>query len=500
MKCLWRFSLAWLGLAMVSTVASAQTGWDQPSMVAQHSILGTPTSYQTGNDFSPPNQNRGVQSSPSYSQVPQAPYFPDQPQYGHASNQSVGSGSQQWGPRYGQNQPGYSPASYGSNQNHANQGYRQETAPGALDGIHQGSFGSGYGAGQNWGEANLGAGQQSYFNPAHCGNGNANCATVQGRGPNARNFVIGAGGLVFFRDYEDDIGLSGNGLGQSMFSTDARFRGLGGVELFAQSRNANGRGFEARYWGLFSGCGGTFISDSAFTNLDGLSEIQHDPAGTNVRDVFNIAGAHELCRSNQIHNFEVNRLINAGSFNGLGCRTVNYELLHGARWFQFDEQFEYTAVAGVAPTRLDYTLDANNTLLGYQVGGRGSHGVSDRLQLISGVRFGLFNNRIRHRQRMSDEIGFTSYINSGPFSGTPYDFSSTKNDLATVGEIDLGLGYLLTNSCRATIGYRLIGVTGVALAPDQIPVNFTDVNQIERINSNGSLLLHGFYGGLNFCF
>ena len=63
-----------------------------------------------------------------------------------------------------------------------------------------------------------------------------------------------------------------------------------------------------------------------------------------------------------------------------------------------------------------------------------------------------------------------------------------------------GLIYLLTNSCRATIGYRLIGVTGVALVPDQIPVNFTDVNQIERINSNGSLLLHGFYGGLNFCF
>ena len=69
-----------------------------------------------------------------------------------------------------------------------------------------------------------------------------------------------------------------------------------------------------------------------------------------------------------------------------------------------------------------------------------------------------------------------------------------------MGEADLGLGYQLSSSVRLTIGYRLIGVTGVALAPDQIPYNFTDANELRRINSNGSLLLHGVYGGLNYCF
>lgn len=518
MKCFWRISMAWLGLTFASAVATAQTNWDRPGMIDSRSVTqGMPT-VSGNNDFSPPNQSWAYQTSASYSQVPQAPNVPSQsnPQLQGTSQNCLPG--QTWGPAYGsgsvQSAPGYEPGSAnaingqaGTNNGYFNPNYRngQSALPGTVLGPSQG--GTHYYQGplysapeQVWNGPATSPGHGTYFADSTYGHPHARVATIGGVGRNARNIVLGANGLVFFRDYEDDIGLSGNSLGQSMFSTDASHSALGGVELFAQTRNANGRGFEARYWGLFSGCGGTFISDTPFTVLDGLSLIQHDPAGTSVQGVFNVAGAHELCRSNRMHNVEINRLINVGNFNGLFFRNASYELLHGARWFEFDEVFEYSAISTVAPTRLDYRITSRNTLMGYQFGGRGSHFVTDRLQLISGVRFGLFNNHIRHRQRMSDETGFVSYINSGPNAGMPYDFSSSKNDLATLGELDLGLGYLLSNRCRAVVGYRLIGVTGLALAPNQIPVNFTDVNQIERINSNSGLLLHGFFGGLNFCF
>ena len=83
---------------------------------------------------------------------------------------------------------------------------------------------------------------------------------------------------------------------------------IGGLEAFVQSRGSNGRGFEARYWGLYPNCSGASISNP-WTPLGGLSQIYHGPSTSTVQDVFNRADSHEVCRENRIHNLELNRLI-----------------------------------------------------------------------------------------------------------------------------------------------------------------------------------------------
>ena len=69
-----------------------------------------------------------------------------------------------------------------------------------------------------------------------------------------------------------------------------------------------------------------------------------------------------------------------------------------------------------------------------------------------------------------------------------------------IGELDLGLAYRFSQRVRANVGYRLIGINGIALAPNQIPRNFENENEIYRINSNDSLILSGGYAGLEMCF
>jgi hypothetical protein len=117
-----------------------------------------------------------------------------------------------------------------------------------------------------------------------------------------------------------------------------------------------------------------------------------------------------------------------------------------------------------------------------------------------GVTAGIFNNHITSRQNFSDANGVGASLTDGPSTGRDYDYSDTKNDVAIIGELDAGVIYQINQRARARFGYRTFGVAGVALAADQIPVDFRRTDRVQRANSNGSLLLHGGYAGMEFCF
>ena len=312
------------------------------------------------------------------------------------------------------------------------------------------------------------------------------------------NWIVGVYGLGFTRDYEDDLGLSQNPSGDYLFSTDADLDLFGGVETMIGRRNCNGTGWELSYFGLFPSLADTTLTGaSVSTALTGLASVTDPTSGFDAYDIFNNGSNHRVYRDNEFHNVEWNMLRNAGG----NCNS-NFEWLAGFRWFEFDEFFRYasfTAAAGY-PTEYYYDVDVQNTLLGFQLGGRRDFCLSDRWRVHMGAKAGVFNNRIRHTQRMYDQAGTWGQINNGPFAGQDYNYTSSKNDVAMLGELDLGLSYMFQSCWRLRGGYRAIGVSGVALAPDQIPYNFANAADIQRIDSNGSLILHGFYVGAEFCF
>jgi len=316
------------------------------------------------------------------------------------------------------------------------------------------------------------------------------------RGPGS-NYVLGVGALFLARDYEDDVRLSRNDVGGTLLSTDADMGTMGGVYSTLTKRNSSGRGVQFGYWGLYpsqsnASLGGPMVS-TYLTSFDSLSVA---PGPQNLWDYFNNSDSHQIYRENEIHNVEMNLLQNVGSYTTRRGRAGNFEMLGGFRWFQFNENFGYSALYAAAnPNQVDYEIANQNTLLGFQVGGRNELCVSNRLSLVTASKVGLFTNFISSDQSIRDSNGGFAYRTAGGVDD--FNYMHEKHDLSMLGELDLGMAYRITNRCRATFGYRALGVSGIALAPDQIPRDFgSDVGQI---NSNGNLILGGGYAGLEFC-
>ena len=116
--------------------------------------------------------------------------------------------------------------------------------------------------------------------------------------------------------------------------------------------------------------------------------------------------------------------------------------------------------------------------------------------MSAGSKGGVYNNRINARQTIIDDAGAYAQVGSGAYAGSNYDFQDQKDDLAFLGELDLGLIFQHSQRTRVKFGYRIVGVAGVALADGQIPYDFTDGDEILRAHSDGSLILSGGYAGI----
>jgi hypothetical protein len=340
------------------------------------------------------------------------------------------------------------------------------------------------------------SGQASYFD-AGCADGAIGSAAGGGR---AANWVVGTRTLFFTRNGEAPVPLSR--ANTALLSTANDYGTMPGGEVTLTRRSCSNRGLEFRYWGLFpSGREYTLWGPGLDTYLTGFNYFLIPPTATNVLDYYNNSDSHRVYRNNDFHSAEINALRNGGSYTALGCRTGSYELLGGFRWIQFNEDYRFSANYPTAnPTRIDYDLATRNTLLGFQLGGRNELCLTDRISLMGGTRVGLFNNRSESRQSIQNEFGQFAYLATGAAGVDDYNYSGTRNSLAMLGELDLGVACRLTQRVRANVGYRLMGISGVALAPNQIPRNFLNTGEITRVNSNDSLILGGAYAGMDMCF
>lgn len=477
MKCLWYFGLAMLMGFTISSPASGQSDWGSPSQVGSYqSIVAAQHGqvqhgqFQQGSAAHNPapaqqvySQNQVHQHSGPSSAVPAA----SAPIYGT-----------QVGPIAGEN---YAPI-------HGSSSY---------------SYGADSGCATGCGP--------TYTPPAFTAPSCGAPAAISSRfgiaaaaaGNSSANRVVGVRGLFFDRSYDNNRLLSYNPSAVELYTNSADISTMAGVETFFATRNCDGTGWEVRYWGLFpSEADVTLGGASVATSLTGLQWLTHGPSGATAWDIYNGATTHRLYRDNDVHNVEINLLRNGGCFKNRRCKQVNFELLGGVRWFQFDETLTYSAFGSVPgyPTNLNYELDVENTLLGLQLGARTETCLTNKLRLSATTKVGVFNNNINARQCICDENGIYPTINTGTYAGTDYNFEYSEDNFAMLGELDFGLIYQFSCRSRLTVGYRALGISGIALADSQIPYDFQDIRDIQRIDSADSLILHGAYTGLEWCY
>ena len=328
-------------------------------------------------------------------------------------------------------------------------------------------------------------------------------------------------GLVLSRDRGNGIITTNDG---TPFVTVINSRDVmrdwqGGWEVTLGKFIGPNAAVEVNYWqtGLFHASATQIATAQPSGNLDTpLNFGTLNDGVNNVQDLYaTAAGAHMVGRANEFMNLEINLIgyscccnrpmigsCGNGCGNGCGdacgdacgscCRPVCFSWFGGVRLFRFYENMLFAT----SDDNTDFVFDANeayydvrvhNNLIGAQIGGRVDYYLfGGKVGVWFAPRVGLYGNHISHE----------SFLRTG--NGELFDIRSHKNDVAFLGQIDVGGDYYITDNLKLFGGYRLVGVSGVALSDEQIPQRIDDAAAIADVDSNGSLLLHGAFMGVEY--
>jgi hypothetical protein len=320
----------------------------------------------------------------------------------------------------------------------------------------------------------------------------------------------GVYGLLMTRDREDHYLFSYDDANESIQLTDKRDAAMnwgGGFDVrVGHYFNCFQNGIEAVYWGVYPDTEASFTTaDDVAGNLNGiLNWDQLDYNGATADTFVNNAELHAIYQENEFHNVELNLLHFCGYCGGgpCNCSRLRYHWLAGIRYFRFSDDMRFGAdtvdrVFTGAPEELFYDIDIDNNLIGFQVGAEGEYSLTPRLNIDLGLKLGLFGNYIEHSSVIHGAAG-VAVINNGPNNGVEYAVDNSKDDVAMLGEVNLGVEYRITPAWSATVGYRAVAVTGVALPTDQIYPDLRGIQDVLLVDSNGSLILHGGYAGIEY--
>ena len=308
---------------------------------------------------------------------------------------------------------------------------------------------------------------------------------------------------------------------------DAEIQWGGGFDIrFGRYFNCGRNGVEVVYWGLFPSTEITSATadDVSLGNLDAIlnwSDLIYN--GFDANAWTDGAEIHQLWHEHAYHNVEINLLSFCGACGASGscssctkgggkcngvtggsCRDsrMRNRYLLGVRWFKFhdnllfgadtfDRQFTFD------PSEIYYNVDLDNNLIGFQFGCEGEYCINTCWTFDYGIKLGIYGNHISHTSEIGGAAGVAT-IDGGPNDGVEFFVDNSKDDVAVLGEANVGLEYRFLKCWTATLGYRALAVTGVALPTNQIWHDLRGIQDVVQVDSNGSLILHGGYFGAEY--
>ena len=464
----------------------------QTSVMLHNGSVGGPTLAQPRTDGPGATPGYGPAPATGYGTAPATGYGPA-PGYGTAPAMGYGVAP---APNYGTG-PAYGYAFGPTNQYGYGSAYGY--GPGAGVG-YGGGCGYGYAEGQAWTDA-YGAGYTD----------NVVSAAPRRGG----NWFATASGLFMTRDRGHHYTFSFGTLAEEDQRTNTRNAEMdwtGGYDLrFGRYFNCGRNAIEAVYWGVSPENQSTqTTSADVVGNLNAILNFGDlNYGGVSADNFVNVApgfdGIHRLRRGYDFQNIEVNvwQFCTSCGAGACDCSRFRFNWLAGVRYFRFDENLLFGSDANdwqltFENDEIYYNIDVENSLVGFQLGNELEYCINCNWTLDMGVKLGIYGNRISHTSEIGGAQGVAT-INNGPFAGDDFYVRSSKKDVAFLGEARVGLQYCFNSCWTATVGYRAFAVTGVALTSEQIYPDLRGINDVAVVDSNSSLLLHGGYAGLEYC-
>ena len=183
---------------------------------------------------------------------------------------------------------------------------------------------------------------------------------------------------------------------------------------------------------------------------------------------------------------------------------VSGTLLAGVRYTRLNEEFVFASQGseqypqqinqGPELAALEYKVDAENNLAGFQTGGDIWIGLTQGLRLGSEGKVGIYDNHSRLANRIS-----TTPQGVQP----PTLFEEFKDDnVAFIGEASIDLVADIMPSLSVRLGYEMLFLNELVLAGDNFNQTSPYGNQGSRVpfvDNSGQLFYHGGHAGIEYC-
>lgn len=285
----------------------------------------------------------------------------------------------------------------------------------------------------------------------------------------------------------------------------------GGVETsFGRTFGCGDWGMSFTYWGVYPSSQTADIYNTNYPISSSLNFAGLDYNGNPSTPYWDNVVHQRIVTNQQINSVEMNIFGNCGcglwgctSCNGCQCGPrLGTGWMMGLRYFQFNDDFNFysdntDSVLDGSANEIQYLQRTRNNLLGFQIAGGLSYRVLNCFSLYGTSKAGIYGNHAIVNQAVYGSAGDAT-VNTGAYAGTAYRFQTSQNNLAFLGQLDLGGRYQVNRCWSIDGGYRMVGITGLALTDGQIPSNFAYIADAQQIQ-NDCLILHGGYVGATFC-
>jgi hypothetical protein len=250
-----------------------------------------------------------------------------------------------------------------------------------------------------------------------------------------------------------------------------------GSRFFLGERSGDGWGREAGYFGVYGMTAVDQVAGDANLVIAGPISQQVLPFSDG-----------DTVRSTWVSS------VNSVEFNAFRSRVDGdnfFDLLAGFRYLSLEEQagmaFTCCSAGPTGPLTSNYNVQSSNNLFGGQVGARGRRSW-ERWAVEGWAKAGVFGNAETQSQgALVDPGGVSTVVRTAR--------SSQASETAFVGDLNATLVYGLTSVWGVRLGYNLIWIEGVALAPDQWDFSTND-NAGTSLAGGGGMFLSGANLGL----
>jgi hypothetical protein len=335
-------------------------------------------------------------------------------------------------------------------------------------------------------------------------------------------------GLVMTRDQPNKLFTTAQTNALENQWTDNHFDWVGGGEIRIGHRFCCDQwAIEASYWGLSdfntSACPnipGPYSTPFTMKWVDVLGTHNGDGAvanpSTTADEWFDASTQNRIQRSGDVNNVEINLIrysLCGGRCGDCACAPLTIDALAGFRFFRFSDQLIFSAQHGAydsygvadSPYQGDWIFlndEIANNLWGFQIGFNAEYHFNRCVKFFVTPKVGLYDNHmtLNYNLYAQDQAGNYYQGSSPTYKPLDYPIHACADGLSILTQVDVGLNWDISCHWEAMVGYRLVAVTGVGLADNQVPFYGNDTQAVACIDKNGSLLVHGAFAGLTFTY